>query len=187
MPMLSLSDIKAGKIIIIDNEPHKVMSNEHSKIGRMGAVMRTKLKNLITGAVFDKTFQGADKVKEAHIDTQKAQYLYKDGDTYTFMDMNSYEQFTLDADIVADAAKFLTEGLEVTLMVFNGQPIDLRLPVKVALEVIEAPPSIKGNTSAGGDKVVTVRTGAKITTPLFISVGDRIIVNTDKGTYAGKE
>ncbi len=185
--MLSLSDIKAGKIIILDNEPHKVMTNEHSKMGRMGAVMRTKLKNLITGAVFDKTFQGADKVKEATIDTKKAQYLYKDAGGYAFMDTTSYEQFLIDDTIIGSAAQFLTEGLEVSIMVFNGQPIDLRLPVKVSLTVTEAPPAIKGNTSSGGDKIVTTQTGAKITTPLFVSVGDTIIVNTDKGTYAGKE
>ncbi len=185
--MLSLSDIKAGKIILIDDEPHKIMTNEHSKMGRMGAVMRTKLKNLITGAVFDKTFQGADKVKEASVDMQKVQYLYKDDNAYTFMDTASYEQFSLDADVVANAADFLTEGLEVTLMTFNDRPIDLRLPVKVTLAVTDAPPSIKGNTSSGGNKVVTVETGAHIQAPLFVSVGDRIIINTDKGTYTGKE
>ncbi len=163
------------------------MTNEHSKMGRMGAVMRTKLKNLVTGAVFDKTFQGADKVKEAAIDTQKAQYLYRETSGYAFMDTTSYEQFLLDEAIIGTAAQFLTEGLEVSIMTFDGRPIDVRLPVKVSLTVSEAPPAIKGNTSSGGDKVVVTQTGAKVTTPLFVSVGDTILVNTDKGTYAGKE
>lgn len=185
--MLSLSDIKASKIILIEDEPHKVMTNEHSKMGRMGAVMRTKLKNLITGAVFDKTFQGADKIKEASIETQKAQYLYREDNAFIFMDITSYEQFSLDADVIADAIKYLTEGLEVSIMTFDERPIDLRLPAKVTLTVTDAPPSIKGNTSSGGDKLVTVETGTKITTPLFVSVGDRIIVNTDKGVYVSKE
>ncbi len=185
--MLNLSDIKAGKLILLDGEPHKVLTNEHSKMGRMGAVMRTKLKNLITGAVFDKTFQGADKVDEASVTTTKAQYLYREGNEFVFMDTATYEQFSLDARVVGDATAYLTEGLEVSIMIFNDQPIDLRLPAKVTLTVTEAPPSIKGNTSSGGDKLVTVETGVKITTPLFVEAGDKIVVNTDRGTYVSKE
>ncbi len=185
--MIGLSDIKPGKIILLDGAPHKVLSSEHSKIGRMGAVLRTKLKNLATGAMFDKTFQGADKVEEATVVKNTAQYLYRDGNEFVFMDMESFEQFSLDADTVGEAVKYLTEGLEITIGSFEGRPLMLELPVKVKLKVTEAPPNIKGDTSSGGDKVVTVETGAKITVPLFINTGDTIIVNTEKGTYAGKE
>lgn len=185
--MLNLSEIKAGKLILVDGEPHKVLTNEHSKTGRMGAVMRTKLKNLVTGAVFDKTFQGSDKVDEATVDTAKAQYLYREDNEFAFMDVNTYEQFSLDTEVIGDARLYLTEGLEVSIMTFDERPIDLRLPTKVTLEVTEAPPSIKGNTSSGGDKVVTLATGAKVTTPLFIEVDDKVIVNTERGEYVSKE
>ncbi len=185
--MIGISDIKSGMIIAIDGQPHKVLSSEHSKMGRMGAVLRTKLRNLITGAVFDKTFQGADKVAEATVTTQPAQYLYSDDTGYTFMDMTTYEQFTLDGALLENATAYLTEGMEVTVALFEGTPIDIRLPVKVALKVTDAPPSIKGNTSSGGSKVVTVETGAQFQTPLFVTVGDTIIINTEKGTYVGKE
>ncbi len=185
--MLGISDIKVGTLILLDGAPHKVISSEHSKMGRMGAVLRTKLHNLVTGAVFDKTFQGADKVEEATITTQTAQYLYADGSAHAFMDMETFEQFTIDEATLGDAVRYLTEGMEVTIALFDGTPIDVRLPVKVSLQVTEAPPSIKGNTANGGTKTVTVHTGAQFQTPLFISVGDTIIVNTEKGTYVGKE
>jgi elongation factor P len=185
--MLSISDIKTGRIILLDGQPHKVLTHEHSKMGRMGAVLRTKLHNLVTGAMFDKTFQGADKVEEASVTRNSAQFLYSDGDGLTFMNMKTYEQFTLPQEMVGDAIQYLTEGLDVTVFTFNDAPIGIELPVKVALEVTDAPPSIKGNTSSGGDKVVTVATGAKITTPLFVNVGDVILVNTERGEYAGKQ
>ena len=185
--MIGISDIKTGKIIILDEQPHKVLSHEHSKMGRMGAVLRTKLKNLATGAIFDKTFQGNDKVAEATVEKTSAQYLYREGAEFVFMNMDNFEQFSLDAEVIGEAEKYLTEGLEVTIGSFESRPLMIELPVKVKLKVTEAPPSIKGDTSSGGDKVVTVETGAQITVPLFVKAGDTIIVNTEKGTYAGKE
>lgn len=185
--MIGINDIKIGKVILMDGQPHKVLSREHSKMGRMGAVLRTKLKNLVTGAMFDKTFQGADKVKEATIERNKAQYLYNDGDNFTFMDVESFEQFSLGADIMTDATTYLTEGLSVVILTYDDTPIDIELPIKVALRVTDAPPSIKGNTSSGGDKVVTVETGAQFTTPLFVNVDDIILINTERNEYAGKE
>ncbi len=185
--MLSLSDIKAGKKIIIDDQPYHVMTVQHSKMGRMGAVLRTKLKNLETGAVINKTFQGSDKVPEAEIDTKKAQYLYRDGDTFNFMDNETYEQFELDEKIIGDYAKYLKEGVEVGLLYFNDRPLNIELPIKMVFEVTEAPPAVKGNTADGGSKQVTIETGAQITTPLFIKTGDRIKVNTVTGEYAERE
>ncbi len=184
--MLNISEIKVGKKIVIDNGPYTVISSEHSKMGRAGAVLRTKLKNLANGAVMEKTFQGADKVKEADITKAKAQYLYADGDQYYFMDNDTYDQFPLNKIVIGDAPNYLTEGLEVTMLNFNGNPINIELPVKVTLEVTEAPPGLKGDTQSGGDKLVTVETGAQVTTPLFIETGDRIIINTERGDYVGK-
>lgn len=185
--MLGISDIKVGKKIVIDGEPLAVIYSEHSKMGRAGAVLRTKLRNMTNGAIIEKTFQGADKVAEADMSKSKAQFLYADNDQYHFMDNATYEQFTLETKVLGDAPLYITEGMEVTMLNYNGIPINIELPVKVTLSVIDAPPGIKGDTrSGGGDKLVTVETGAKISTPLFINNGDRIIINTERGDYVGK-
>lgn len=184
--MLSIKDIKSGKKIIIEGQPFSVLTVQHSKMGRMGAVLRTKLKNLETGALVTKTFQGSDKVEEAEVDTKKAQYLYQDGDTFYFMDNESYEQFELNKKIIGDDAKYLKEGVEVSLLYFDERIINIELPIKMSFEVVEAPPAVKGNTADGGSKQVTIETGAQITTPLFIKQGDKIKVNTTTGEYAEK-
>lgn len=184
--MLGISDIKSGKNILWEEQPYVVMSHEHSKTGRAGAVLRTKLKNLLTGAVLDKTFQGADKVEEADMSKSKAQFLYKEGDAFHFMDNTSYEQFSLDSDVIGDGKFYLLEGTEVTVLNFNDAPVNIELPIKVTLEVVEAPPGIKGDTAGTGGKVVTLETGLKISTPLFVNQGDKIIVNTEKGEYVSR-
>ncbi len=184
--MLGISKIKSGKNIVLDGEPYKVLYDEHSKMGRAGAVLRTKLKNLLTGAVLEKTFQGADKVEEADIEKTFAQFLYKEGENFVFMDSTSYDQFSLNEDVIGKLADFLVEGTEVGILNFNGAPINVELPVKIKMKVIDAPPGIKGDTASGGDKLVTLETGAKITTPLFINKGDEIVVNTEKGEYVSR-
>lgn len=184
--MLNISDIKTGKKIVLDGEPFAVIYNEHSKMGRAGAVMRTKLKNLTNSAVMEKTFQSSDKVEEADISKSKAQFLYIEGEQFNFMDSETYDQFSINKEALGDAPCYLTEGLEVTLLNFNGNPINIELPIKVTLEVTEAPPGLKGDTQSGGDKLVTVETGAKVTTPLFVETGDKIIINTERGDYVSK-
>ncbi len=184
--MLNINEIKNGKNILWNEEPFVVLSSQHSKTGRAGAVLRTKLKNLITGALIDKTFQGSDKVDEADMSKSKAQYLYAEDDSYYFMDTSSYDQFFLAKDVVGDLALYMIEGTEVTVLNFNSTPINIELPVKVKLRVVEAPPGIKGDTASSGDKLVTLETGAKVTTPLFIESGDEIIVNTETGQYASR-
>lgn len=184
--MLSISDIKNGKNILWNNEPFVVLSSQHSKTGRAGAVLRTKLKNLITGALIDKTFQGADKIEEADISKSKAQFLYAEGDEFNFMDNSSYDQFSLSKEVIGDLRLWMIEGTEVTVLNFNSQPVNIELPVKVTLTVVEAPPGIKGDTASSGDKLVTLETGAKVTTPLFVETGDKIIVNTEMGTYVSR-
>lgn len=184
--MLNISKIKSGKNIVLEGEPFKVLWDEHSKMGRAGAVLRTKLKNLMTGAVIEKTFQGADKVEEADIEKTYAQYLYLDNDGFAFMDSTNYEQFSLSKKVIGDFSDYLVEGVEVNIINFNGNPINIELPAKVELTVTYAPPGIKGDTASSGDKLVTVETGAKFTTPLFINEGDKIIVNTEKGEYVSR-
>jgi elongation factor P len=184
--MLNLSEIKTGKTILWEEQPYAVLYHEHSKTGRAGAVLRTKLKNIVTGAVIDKTFQGSEKVDEADVTKSKAQYLYREGDNFVFMDNESYEQFSLSKETLGDAALYLIEGTEVTVLQFNGNPVNIELPVKMTLTVVEAPPGIKGDSVSAGDKVVTVETGLKVTTPLFVKEGDKIIINTEKGTYVSR-
>jgi elongation factor P len=163
-----------------------VLTAEHSKTGRAGAVLRTKLKNLLNGAVLEKTFNGSDKADEADMSKSKAQYLYPEQDGYVFMDNSTYDQFTLAKEVIGDAYLYMLEGTEVSVLNFNEIPVNIELPIKVTLTVVEAPPGVKGDTSSGGDKVVTMETGLKVTTPLFVNEGDKLIINTEKGAYVSR-
>ncbi|HHX58258.1 MAG TPA: elongation factor P [Candidatus Moranbacteria bacterium] len=182
--MLSLNEIKTGKRIVVDGDPFTVIFDQHSKMGRAGAVLRTKLRNLRTGAILNKTFQGNDKVEAAEIQSKEAQYLYQDGEKFYFMDNEAYEQFELSGEIIGEGSGFLKEGALVSVLYFEGEAINIELPIKIDLEVTEAPPSIKGNTADGGSKQVTLETGVKVSVPLFIETGDIIRVNTQTGQYA---
>jgi len=182
--MLSISDIKTGKTLTLNNEPYLVIFHQHSKMGRAGAVLRTKLRNLKNGAVMEKTFQGSDKIEEADIVKSKAQFLYRDGENYFFMDNSSYEQFSLPKSVLGDFTNYLIESTEVTVLVYDNTPINIELPVKMDFKVVDAPPAIKGNTADGGSKQVTLETGIKVNTPLFVKQGDVIRINTEKGEYS---
>jgi elongation factor P len=184
--MLGLSDIKSGKNIVVEGLPYAILYHEHSKTGRAGSVLRTRLKNLLNGTILEKTFQGADKVDEADISKSKAQFLYKENERYCFMDMKSYEQFSLSEKVLANTKDYLIEGTEMTVLNFNSQPVNIELPVKIALKVVEAPPNVKGNSVSSGGKVVTLETGLKISAPLFIKEGEKIIVNTERGEYVSR-
>lgn len=184
--MLNIGDIKTGKNIVHEKTPYAVLFHEQSKTGRAGAVLRTKLKNLITGAVLEKTFQGADQVEEADIRKSKAQFLYQENEDFAFMDNESYEQFSLSKNVLGSATDYLIEGTEIIVLNFNDTPINIELPIKIKLKVVEAPPGIKGNTVSTGGKLITLETGLKVSAPLFVSEGDEIIVNTEKGEYVSR-
>jgi elongation factor P len=184
--MIGISDIKTGKNIILNGIPFVVLYHEHSKMGRAGSVLRTRLKNLMTGTVLEKTFQGAETVNEADITKTKAQYTYREDTNFNFMDNDTYEQFNLSQEALGANVNYLKEGTEVSILNFNGSPINVELPVKIKLKVIEAPPGIKGNTVSTGGKVVTLETGLKISTPLFVKTGDEVIVNTERGEYVSR-
>jgi elongation factor P len=181
--MLNLSEIKTGKTISLNGEPFIVTFHQHSKTGRAGAVLRTKIRNLKSGAVMEKTFQGADRIEEAEISKSKAQFLYREGENYFFMDNSSYEQFSLPKSVLGNLTDYLIDGTEATILNFNSQPINIELPVKMELRVVEAPPAIRGNTADGGSKQVTLETGLKVNTPLFIKEGDILRINTETGEY----
>lgn len=181
--MLSLTDIKVGTKIEFEGDPFEVVYRNHSKIGRGGAVLRTKIKNLRTGNLVSRTFQGSETLKEADLSRNNAQYLYNEGSNYCFMDEKTFEQFSIGEKQLGDSSKFLKEGTSVNILVFKGEPINVDLPIKIELKVIEAPPALRGNTADGGTKQVKLETGQNVSVPLFIKVGDVIRINTRDGKY----
>lgn len=184
--MLSLSEIKTGKVIQVNNQPYIIVKTDHHKMGRGGAVLKTKLKNLINGSVLDRTFQGNDKAEEANTETKKANYLYKDADSANFMDNESFEQFALALDQIGDQILFLKDGTDVDVLYFDNKPVAIKLPIKIALKVVSAPPGVKGNSAGNVLKQVELETGAIVNAPLFINDGETIIVNTETGEYVGR-
>ncbi len=181
--MYGLTDLKNNTKIELDGEPFAVVDYQHSKMGRGGAVMRTKLRNLRTGATLSKTFQGNDKIKPANLESRQGQYLYGDGASFTFMDTDSYEQFAIPSEVVGAQSKFLKEGLEVSLLEFRGQIIAVELPIKVVYTVTETDLGVKGDTVSGGSKPATLESGATVTVPLFVQTGQQVRVDTRTGTY----
>lgn len=185
--MLGITDVKTGAKIELNGEPYIVTWNQFSKTARQGGVMKAKLKNLITGKTMEKTFQGSDKIEAADVVFRKAQFLYANGDDYDFMDQESFETVTLNKEVLGTAAHFLSDGIEVDLQYFNGNPINIQLPPKMAFDVEWAEPGVKGDTASGGNKNARISTGYELKVPFFIDAGERIMVNTDTGEYSERE
>jgi len=181
--MLNFNEIKTNKVIEVNDEPYLITDTNHHKMARGGAVLKTKLKNLINGNVLEKTFQGNDKAQEAQTEKQKADFLYTDDNEAYFMNTTSYEQFSLDLESLGDKLRFLKDGTEVTVLYFNGQGVTVELPIKMEFKVTSAPPGVKGNSAGNVNKSVEIETGTTINVPLFINEGDAIKVNTDTGEY----
>ncbi len=181
--MLGITDLKTGTTIDIDGAPVVVLDYQHSKMGRGGAVLRTKLKNLKTGATFDVTFKSSDKFEEANLERRACQYLYPEGNGFVFMDNNSFEQFTLSTEIVGEKSRYLKEGGDFAIIFYEDKPVSVVFPIKMELEVTHTEPGVKGDTAQGGSKPATLETGATITVPLFVKIGDAIRVNTDENSY----
>lgn len=184
--MLGLTDLKTGVKFMFEGQPHEVLSYQHSKQARGGAVMRTRLKNMITGSIIDKTFRGNEKFDSADVSREKAQYLYADGGKFHFMDNSTYEQFEISSDLIGEKANYLKEGLELELIKFEERAIGVELPIKITYEVTETQPGIKGDTAQGGSKPAIIETGATVTVPLFIDQGDMIVVDTRDGHYVAR-
>lgn len=181
--MLTIGEIKVGKIIRINGEPYVVIKTDHHKMGRGGAVLKTKLRNLINGNALEKTFQGNEKAEEAETETKKANFMYKDGNEAHFMDNATYEQFSLSLDDIGDKIKFMRDGVDVDILHFDGRPVAVSLPVKIILKVVSAPPGVRGNSAGNVAKTVELETGAQAIVPMFINEGDMIRVNTETGEY----
>lgn len=145
--------------------------------------MKTKLKNLITGKVMEKTFQGNDKVEEADVVFRKAQFLYANGEDYEFMDNETYESVTLSKEVLGDTVGYLVDGMDCDLQLFNGNPINVGVAPKMTFEIIETEPGVQGDRANGGTKPATISTGKVIRVPLFVSKGEKVVVNTDSGEY----
>lgn len=174
---------KIGTIIQIEGQPYIVLDSQHARTAQRRAFVRTKLKNLITGVTVDKTFNAGDKIEEADVDKIKASFLYQDNTNIYLMNMVSYEQFSLAKSLLVGREKYLKEGQEVMTLFFNQNPINIELPKKVELKVIESPPGVRGDSATNIMKQVTLETGLKINAPLFIKEGDIVRINTETGEY----
>jgi|AP95_1055475.scaffolds.fasta_scaffold06178_2 elongation factor P len=182
--MLDINDLKKGIIFIWRNDPYEVLKANHLKMGRGGAVVRVKIKNLRNQNVLSKTFHPSDRFEDAEITKDKAILLFAHRDRYMFVDPANREiRFSLTGEQVGEKSKFMKERMEVDVMKLEGRIINISLPIKVDLGVREAPPSIRGDTAQGGKKIVVLENGAEILAPLFIETGDTIRVNTETGEY----
>ncbi len=181
--MLSISDLKLGKVIKINNDPYQIIYTKHIKVARSSAVLKTKLKNLVSGVTLEKTFSGSDTIEEADISRSKADFLYSHGNFFFFIDNKNFEQFQFHLKDLGDLIKYLKENQEVEVLIFNDLPVSIALPKKVILEVSFAPDGVKGNSSGATTKVVVLETDFKIKVPLFIKTGDKIKINTETGEY----
>jgi len=184
--MYTLAELKPGRAVVFEGDPYLITWSQFSKQGRQGGVMATKMKNLKTGSVVQQTFQGNDKLEPADVGYRKVQYLYSDAGSFTFMDLSSYDQFELNADMLGEAVQYLLDGQEIDAMVFEGYPIGVKLPPTVDLKVVETIPGVKGDTATGGTKPAIFASGLKINVPLFINEGDTVKVNTDSGEYMSR-
>lgn len=181
--MIDVNELRKGVTFELDGELYQVLDYQHHKPGRGKAVIRTTIRNLRTGVSIDKNFISGDRVQDVRLDHHTVQYLYSDGDLYYFMDTRTYEQPSLSAEVLGEAVNYLTDGLILELSTYEGEPIDIELPVTVELEVVEAPPGYAGDTATGATKQVTLETGLKVQVPLFVEKGDRVRVDTRSGEY----
>lgn len=181
--MIDTSDFRNGLSIIVDDEIYTIVEFQHVKPGKGGAFVRSKLKNVRTGAVIDKTWRAGEKMEQAVLERKPMQYLYSTGSEYYLMDMQTFDQVSVEKSAFGEAVKFLKEAQEVTVLSHEGKVIGVELPYTVELEVTETDPGVRGDTASGGSKPAKLETGAVIQVPFFISVGEAIKVDTRTGAY----
>ena len=184
--MISTNDLKNGITIQVDGEIFVVMETQHVKPGKGAAIVKAKLKNLRTGAIFEKTFNAGVKVETARIEKQLMQYLYSMNDEYYFMNMETYEQISLTKDHLGSGVNYLIENAEVYITSFEGEVIGIDLPDKINLKVTHTEPAVKGNTTNNALKDATVETGLLVRVPLFIEEGETIVISTSDGKYVSR-
>lgn len=184
--MISVNDFKTGLTIEVDGGLWRVVDFQHVKPGKGAAFVRSKLKNLRTGAVQEKTFRAGEKVGKAQINNRRMQYLYENAGSHVFMDTENYEQIELPGEYLKDELKYLKENMEVHVIMYEAETLGVELPNTVELKVAETEPGIRGDTSSGGTKPATLETGATVNVPFFVNVDDVLIVNTQDGSYVSR-
>ena len=184
--MVSAGDFRNGMTVEIDGNVYQIIEFQHVKPGKGAAFVRTKLKNIKSGGVVEKTFRPTEKFENAHIDRADMQYLYNDGDLYYFMDVTTYDQIPLSSDMVGDALKFVKENEMVKICSHKGQVFSIEPPLFVELEITETEPGFKGDTATGATKPAVVETGATVYVPLFVDQGDKIKIDTRTGEYLSR-
>jgi elongation factor P len=185
--MISSNDFRPGVTIELDGSVWRVVEFLHVKPGKGSAFVRTKLKNVQSGSVVERTFRAGETVPQATLEKLTMQHTYKDGEQFVFMDMETYEEKHLNPGQIGDRVKYLKEGMEVSVVQWGTQVLEVELPNSVVLEVIETDPGVKGDTATGGSKPAIVETGAQVMVPLFISIGERIKIDTRNDSYLGRE
>jgi elongation factor P len=181
--MISTADFRNGMTIDIDGNLYNLVFFQHEKPEKGGAFVRTRLKNLKTGAVTEKTFRAGEKVELAILDKRRMQYLYKDGPNFYFMDLETYEQMPLTEAEVEQTAKYLVDGVTVEVSLYDGKPVAVEAPLFIEMEVAETAPGVKGDTASGGSKPATLESGLVVNVPFFIEAGNRIRIDTRSGEY----
>ncbi|MBE3560491.1 MAG: elongation factor P [Ktedonobacteraceae bacterium] len=181
--MISTGDLKKGLALEFEGQPCSILDWQHVKIGRGGAIVRMKLRNLRTGAIFDRTCDAGDRFKRLYLEHSTVTYQYQDGDQYHFMDTNTYDDVVLTGEQLGNARNYLVDDLELEIVRLDDEPVAVELPEKVVMRVTYTEPGFKGDTATGGTKPATTETGLVVQVPLFVTTGELIRVNTSSGTY----
>ncbi|MHB1506108.1 MAG: elongation factor P [Sulfobacillus sp.] len=184
--MISSNDFRNGLTIAIDGVLYTIVEFQHVKPGKGSAFVRVKMRNVRTGSTVERTFNAGEKVNRAQLEGKEVQFLYQDADAYTFMDTSSYEQITLNRAALGDALNFLKESLTISLELYEGEVVGVELPNSVELEVTQTEPGIKGDTAQGATKPATLETGYTVRVPLFVNIGDRLVIDTRSGNYISR-
>ena len=185
--MISSNDFRTGTTILLDGQVWRVVEFLHVKPGKGSAFVRTKLKAVQSGNVVEKTFRAGEMMPQAQLEKSTLQHTYMEGDEYVFMNMESFEESRLTAAQIGEGRKYLKEGMAVNVITFDGKPLEVELPNSVVLEVTQTDPGVKGDTATGGTKPAIVETGAQVMVPLFITIGEKIKIDTRNDSYLGRE
>lgn len=185
--MYSTTDFRKGLKIEIDGTPFEIIEFQHFKPGKGGAMVRTKLRNILNGRVLDNTFRSGEKVERPNLESRDMQFLYHEGEQLVFMDMTTYDQMHMDAEATDGKANYLKDGQECRVLLYNEKPLDIEIPASLVLEVTETEPGAKGDTVSNVTKPATLETGVVIQVPIFVNIGDRVKVDTCTNGYLGRE
>ncbi len=184
--MISVTELRNGTKIVMDGQLWECLDYQHLKMGRGGAKVVTKFRNMETQAIVDRTFNSGEKLQDIFVEGKPMQFLYKDGDQYVFMDMDTFDQINLPILLAGEASRFLTDNMEVEVQMYGDKPLKITLPNQVVLEIAETDPGVRGDTVSGGTKPARLSTGASVQVPLFVETGNKIKVDTRTGEYQGR-